>query len=187
MMFIIIWWFDGIENFIYTNTALDVMFSRGTVVKLWNVYTLPYVWNTHSHVYRNTSTMSPVNETQDFKTKVLIKFGVICVELRPRKLWNVLPYMWTQPHVQNTPPPCHQSTKIGIMTNSISPLSLFLLHYLTLSLSFYTIQYNAFSFSKYTIRHEHTEGRLSPTPLYLPPYLPFQLIWNKAHEPSLIL
>ena len=91
----------------------------------------------HAHMYvlnttppRHQSTKLRIM-TNSIKTKVLTKFGgseMICVELRPRKLRNVhtLPYLHVHvkpsfSHVLNThtPPPCHQSTKLRILTISI--------------------------------------------------------------------
>ena len=67
------------------------------------------------------------NMTISIKTKVLIKFEaseMMCVELKGKNLRKVyhLPNMWnliSYSHVQNTPQPCRQSTKLRNMTISI--------------------------------------------------------------------
>ena len=63
------------------------------------------------------------------QAKVVVKFEaseLMCIELRAKKLWKVyiLPYTegYVNPsssHVENTPQPCRQSTKLRIMISSV--------------------------------------------------------------------
>ena len=105
--------------------------------KLRNVYTFVvhtyYVKSSSSHVQ---NTPQPCRQSTklrimigSIKTKVVVKFQAsekMCVGLRAKKLRNVYTFVVhtyyvksSSSHVQNTPQPCRQSTKLRIMIGSI--------------------------------------------------------------------
>ena len=111
--------------------ASEMMSVELRAKKLCNVYTLlyteGYVNPSFSHV---ENTPQPCRQFMklrtmivNIKTKMVVKFEaseMMSVELRAKKLWNVytLPYTegYVNPsfsHVENTPQPCRQSTKLS--------------------------------------------------------------------------
>ena len=113
--------------------ASEMMYVELRAKKPWNVYTLLYIWKVHSHMYKHTSTMSPVNKTH-------WKVWLLALEQRHwsslelqrwyvwnwgvKNPWNVYTLIAVHvkssfSHVQNTPQPCRQLTKPKYMTISI--------------------------------------------------------------------